>query len=323
MNLSIFPNPSMDRNYVKWEESLDLLTPWECHEGIWFKREDQFAPLGYGGPNGSKMRQLIWYINRYRGGKTHIVTGASVQSPQLSMTAIVGAHYRLPSTQVVYSRPRTLMGHPNPRIAAGFGASFEYARGPYNPIIQARVQELIREDSLVVHYGISLPKDRFSPEEIWKFHDVGARQVAGLPKDLRTLIVPAGSCNTLASVVLGLTRDRGNLERLYTIGIGPDKRAWLEDRLIYAGVDLKLLKGLKWRHHSLHDTGYSSYSDKFTGEAWDGIEFHPTYEAKIWRYLREHSPLEADDKTGLWIVGSAADPRVLDPFMTTRGAVCG
>lgn len=318
---TIFPELSMDRSKVRWEEHLDVLTPWENHSGIWFKMEQEFAPLGYGGPNGSKMRQLIWYVNRFRGGKTHIVTGASIQSPQLSMSAIVGSHYRLPSTQVVYSRPHSLMGHINPRIAAGFGAAFDYAKGPYNPIIQSRVRELTQPDSLVVEYGITLPKERFSPDEVLAFHDVGARQVVGLPAELRTLIVPAGSCNTLASVVLGLTRDRGNLERLYTIGIGPDKRQWLVDRLNYAGVDLKLLKGLKWRHHSLHDSGYSKYSDQFKGEVWDGIEFHETYESKLWRYLREREPLAQDDTTGLWIVGSAADPKVVEPFMTHQGAV--
>ena len=93
MNNSVFPVLGLDRNTVKWEQNLATLTPFENHRGIWFKREDYFAPLGYGGPNGSKMRQLIWYMNRYREGKTHVLTGASIQSPQLSMSAIGGTHF--------------------------------------------------------------------------------------------------------------------------------------------------------------------------------------------------------------------------------------
>jgi len=89
---TVFDIISVDREAVKWESYLASLTPWENKSGVWFKRDDYFAPLGYGGPNGSKMRQLIWYINRFKGNKSHIVTGASIQSPQLSMSAIVGSH---------------------------------------------------------------------------------------------------------------------------------------------------------------------------------------------------------------------------------------
>lgn len=78
---SIFNTFSLDRSVSRWEESLGVLTPWENLDGMWFKREDKFAPLGYGGPNGSKMRQLIHYMNRRRAGKTHVLTGASIQSP--------------------------------------------------------------------------------------------------------------------------------------------------------------------------------------------------------------------------------------------------
>jgi len=105
MNESVFPKHSISRDEIEWEDYLAELTPWQNRQGVWFKRDDYFAPLGYGGPNGSKMRQLIWYVNRFRVGKNHIVTGASIQSPQLSMSAIVGAHYGLPSRQVVYSKP--------------------------------------------------------------------------------------------------------------------------------------------------------------------------------------------------------------------------
>ena len=64
MSQSIFKTLSTDRKVVKWEDYLRHLTPVENHQGVWFKREDYFAPLGYGGPNGSKMRQLIWLCLR-------------------------------------------------------------------------------------------------------------------------------------------------------------------------------------------------------------------------------------------------------------------
>ena len=64
---SVFNKLAINREEVKWENYLATLTPWQNKAGVWFKREDYFAPLGYSGPNGSKMRQLIWYVNRFKG----------------------------------------------------------------------------------------------------------------------------------------------------------------------------------------------------------------------------------------------------------------
>ena len=314
---TIFDELSLDRGLVKWEEHLGSHTPWERRHGIWFKREDYFAPLGYGGPNGSKMRQLIWYINKFRAGKSHIVTGASIQSPQLSMTAIVGAHYGLKARQVVYSQPHTVLKHPNPQIAYGFGAEFEYASGPYNPIIQRKVADLTQPSSLVVEYGITLPIDKYSSDDVRKFHEVGANQTLNIPEDVERLIVPAGSCNSLTSILLGLSRDSHNIKELFTIGIGPEKQDWVAERLQYMGVNSSRSDWpFKWRHHSLHETGFSKYSDHFNGEHYQGINFHPTYEAKMWRWLRQNEPIPEDGKTGFWIVGSAASTKVIEPFYT-------
>lgn len=320
MNDTVFPELSLDRERIRWEEHLGTLTPWENRAGVWFKREDYFAPLGYGGPNGSKMRQLIWYINRYRAGKSHIVTGASVQSPQLSMSAIVGAHYGLRARQVVYSKPETVLTHENTAIAAGFGAVFEYARGPYNPILQRQVADLTQDKSLVVEYGITVPHESHPADDVRKFHEVGANQVRNLPEQVERLIVPAGSCNSLTSVLLGLSRDSKNLKELFTLGIGPSKQDWMRARLKIMGINPDEMP-FRWRHYSLHDAGFSAYSDKFKGESYEGINFHPTYEAKMWRWLRTQEPLAQDDRTGFWIVGSAPSTKVIEPFFTHAEAL--
>jgi len=317
MSTSIFNTLSLDRAESRWEEHLAELTPFENHQGVWFKREDKFAPLGYGGPNGSKMRQLIWYMNKFRDNKTHVLTGASIQSPQLSMSAIVGAHYGLRSRQVVYSKPETVMRHVNPQVAAGFGASFEYANGPYNPILQRKVADLMRDDSLVVEYGITVDHKKYTADMVRKFHEVGAHQVTNLPDSVTRLITPAGSCNSLTSIILGLSRDPKNLQELFTLGIGPDKRPWMLERLAIMGVDVSNLP-FKWRHFSLHDSGYSKYSDHFNGESFDGINFHPTYEGKMIRWLKTNDVVFdlPNDKTAFWIVGSAPDVSVVKPFYT-------
>ena len=324
MSNSVFPTLDINRGNVHWEDHLATLTPFENRNGLWFKREDYFAPLGYSGPNGSKMRQLIWYMNRFRNGKTHVLTGASIQSPQLSMSAIVGAHYGLPSRQVVYSKPESIMRHVNPQVAAGFGTTFEYASGPYNPILQRMVNDLKRDDSLVVEYGITVDHKKYDAEVVRKFHEVGAHQVSNLPDSVTRLIAPAGSCNSLTSIMLGLSRDPKNVQELFTLGIGPDKRPWMLERLAIMGVDVNRLP-FEWKHYSLHDTGYSKYSDHFKGEHYEGINFHPTYEGKMWRWLNAQNVLgnvlPKNDSTAFWIVGSAPSIDVVKPFYTVQGGV--
>lgn len=312
---SIFPTFSIDRSSIHWEDYLDKLTPVENHQGVWFKRDDLFLPLGPGGLGGSKCRQLIWYMNRYKEGKTHVLSGASIQSPQLLMSAIIGAHYGLPSRLVVYSKPSTVLSHPSPRIAAGFGAVFEYANGPYNPILQRKVSELTRPDSLVVHYGITVDHRVYVPSVVQKFHEVGARQVDNIPDEVETLIMPTGSCNSICSVILGLSRNPHDIKTLVAMEIGPDKRDWLRERLAVMGVDMNALP-FKLKYITLHGE-FSKYTDHFK-ETFDGIQFHPVYEAKMWRWLQQNGGIVPDNKTLFWIVGAAPEPRAMEKFFTTK-----
>lgn len=317
---SIFKTLSTDRKVVKWEDYLRHLTPVENHQGVWFKREDYFAPLGYGGPNGSKMRQLIWVMSKNRGGKSHVLSGASVRSPQLSMSAVVGAHYGLQTRLIVgATKPSSIMRHPNPYVAAGFGAHFEYINVAYNPALQREVKRLTRPDSLVVEYGITLDHKLHEPEQVRGFHEVGAHQTANIPDEVTNLIVPAGSCNSLGSILLGLSRDSKNISTLFTVGIGPSKQSWLRERMATIGVDTEKLPFL-WKHFSLHDTGYSTYQD-MVHERFDGIDFHPTYEGKCIRWLKEKGWVNGDDTSMFWIIGSEPKIDVIKPFFTHPEAV--
>ena len=297
------------------------LTPWENPQGFWFKREDKFAPLGYGGPNGSKLRQLIHLFRNHRGNATSVVTGASIQSPQHSMTAFLSAVYGLPSLHVVgATTPETIMRHPNPLIAAGFGATFDYIKVGYNPALQKRVAEIkhaASEPTFEVPYGITLATDLSTPEDLRAFHQVGAAQVANIPEEVKTLIVPAGSCNSLTSVLLGLMTHTNNVERVVSIGIGPSKIGWVRDRLRKMEVDPDRL-AFQWNHTiSLHDSDYAKYGDRMS-ETFAGIDFHPTYEGKMIRWMKEHDLFRAnaDCGYGFWIVGSDSNPEVCRPYYT-------
>ena len=319
MSQTIFPVLSMHREDVCWEEAIWDLTPVENRSGVWFKREDYFAPLGYGGPNGSKLRQLIWLMNRQRTGKTHVLSGASVKSPQLSMSTIVGAHYGLPTRLVIgATTPESAVKHPNVRIAKAFGAELDIIKVAYNPALQRRVRDLAQPDSLVVEYGITMEHTKHPPEDVLLFHRVGASQVRNIPDEVRQLIIPAGSCNSLTSILLGLALYENPVKVLRTYGIGPDKMAWVKARCdilsAVAGVDVwGHAKSLYWSHNNLQDRGFTNYQMEMP-ESWLGIDFHPTYEGKVIRWLKNHENLDLHEGTMFWIIGSKPDPEVILPF---------
>lgn len=310
---SVFPVLALDRERVRWEDHLAALTPVTAGPRHLYKREDAFAPLGYGGINGSKLRQLVWLVDQYRmsGGQAGILTGASVRSPQVSMAAVVGAHYGLPVTVVLgATKPTTARRHEQVAIAAAAGARFAYAKVAYNPALQRSVDALAASRDYHTHfrlpYGISAPAG-LRAAGLRAFHAVGAAQVANLPDSIRTLVVPFGSGNSTAAILYGLATVHrpAQLRRVVLVGVGPSRYLWLQSRLGVLGADLT---GLALEHHDLHAQGFCTYDQRMPG-ALDGIDLHPTYEGKLARYLHAHRDRcgwwwQAEvGETCLWIVG--------------------
>jgi hypothetical protein len=115
--------------------------------------------------------------------------------------------------------------------------------------------------------------------------------------------------------MLGLCQHHTNVTKLVSIGIGPDKVEWTTERLQALGVDTTNLP-FEWSHKiSLHTSKYAEYGDRMP-ESFGGIDFHPTYEGKMIRWLREREALRPDEGLGFWIVGSEAQLEVVRPFYT-------
>ncbi len=240
---SIFPSQSLRRDESAWEDYLGVPTPVEERGHLLYKREDYFAPLGYGGVNGSKLRQLIFLIGRYHreGGRAGVITAASLLSPQLSMTALVARHYGLPAVLVLGgSRPDTAFRAENGAIAAAAGAAFSFIPVGYTPALQRAVRDLHDTPTYQgwyrLRYGITTPEEA-DPFDVEAFHSIGAGQAVNIPRDCRQLVMTAGSCNSCVSVLYGIARGRAvlgddlQLERVLLLGIGPTRLQWIEDRL--------------------------------------------------------------------------------------------
>lgn len=278
------------------------LSPVEERDGRLYKREDLCSlPAGV---NGAKLRACDHLIRQGAAeGRSRVVSAASVLSPQNAMAAILAARYNMRCTVVLGgTTPQTAFKHKSPAMARLAGAEFEFIRVGYNPALQKRAADLVIADPSAywLQYGITTPPSA-SPAAMRAFHQIAADQVVNLPDTVRTLVVPFGSGNTAAGVLMGLNQHRPrDLERIVLVGIGPDRRRWLADRFERMGVS-----PARYQHLDLHGSGYATYSDRMPGQA-DGIVLHPTYEGKVVRYLDEKAPswwVRRDGTTCLWIVG--------------------
>lgn len=331
---------SLDHAQVQWENHLRDLTPVEEVGGIFFKREDRFAPLGYGGINGSKLRQCIWLVSNYKkdlGARAvGIVSGASVKSPQLSMGAAVAKHFDLRCLLVIGSGGARVMEHENVALAAWFGAEFYVEKIAYNPGLQKRVRDLLATPTLREHfqleYGITV--DSTDDRRVERFHALGAWQVSNIPPEVETLVLPAGSCNSCTSVLYGIARERPKrLKNVLLFGIGPTRLDFIEQRLgaieRQTGMEIRRLFRREYHshpdlakahnvgvspsapyrmvHYDLHATKFVDYQDEMPYRL-QGIEFHPTYEGKVMTYLTLHgNQFREFWKSGramFWIIGS-------------------
>jgi 1-aminocyclopropane-1-carboxylate deaminase/D-cysteine desulfhydrase-like pyridoxal-dependent ACC family enzyme len=282
----------------------DELTPWELRNGMWYKREDHHRNRY--GVNGSKFRVCRHMLTQaILAGYDHVVSAQATASPQSSICATLAEELGLKCTIVIgASKPETAIKHSNVAIAIAAGAELDTGcRVAYNGVMQPYARALAeRLGAWQLPYAIS-PPETASPEELRAFLRVGAAQVANLPPERETLVVPFGSGNTTAGVLYGLSQLRPRrLKRVVLVGVGPDRTEWLYNRLGKVGVSRHDLGPIE--HMPLHPW-FAVYSDLMP-ETIDDIVMHPTYEGKVVRFLNSAKPewwTARDGSTGFWIVG--------------------
>jgi 1-aminocyclopropane-1-carboxylate deaminase/D-cysteine desulfhydrase-like pyridoxal-dependent ACC family enzyme len=284
------------------------LTPVELRNGRFYKREDLHRNDQYG-VNGAKFRACRFLMGRaVEAGATSVVSASSVLSPQAAMAGVLAEEFGLDCTLVLgASKPETAPKHVSVKIAMDAGATLNLeSKVAYNPVIQQAGNKLAKElGAWQLPYGITTEANA-PAEEVEAFLEVGGRQVANLPREVETLVIPFGSGNTAAGVFYGLARfapTDSNLKRVVLIGVGPDRLAWVTDRLAKVGVRLAELP-VEVQHIPLHGW-YADYGDRMPETA-DDIVMHPTYEGKVVRFLNG-AGMEwwdaRDGKTCMWIVG--------------------
>ena len=308
-----------------WGDLLYDLTPVEQHESMYFKRDDKFAPKGYGNINGAKLRQCIYLVDKWVKEENiqGVVSGSVSQSPQHAFISEICRHYGIGC--VITHSKKNIADSLYLNIAAKNGSKLVWQKVGYAKTLGAIAKRML--DVLPNHKfletNITLDEKHNSWADIAAFHRIGAEQVKNIPTHVDKLVIPCGSCNSVTSILLGLVLfPKPNIKEIHLMGIGnhgSNNIGYIEDRLseivdeldldvnVYDVFDfgyvLDRSKRHAMQHHNLNGSGFCSYTDTMQEKA-GSIIFHPRYEGKCIRYMKQNLSYLWNEKTLFWIVGS-------------------
>ena len=280
------------------------LTPVDSLAGIWFKRDDLFAPFGVGSVNGGKLRQGAFLLAQAKEeGFNRVITGCSLISPQGPMIAAAAKHFGMDCI-VLYggTKEENLAKNHMPRLVKHFGAEIEIAKSGRANVLLHYARQIATKKDFIVQYGMN-SKD---PKHLEAFYDTTANQVQNLPDNLDNLFITCGSGITSAGVLYGLVKHGKQVNQVWLLGTAPNRKNKVIDRL----ATLAMNTGVKcWNIHFNYIDLYAdgmTYEKRVEGVQYAGIKMHPTYEAKSFQWLlKNQENIGVKGKNNcFWIVGS-------------------
>lgn len=318
---TIFPERTIDRDKIRWEDYLYHLTPVEKHGDVHWKREDKFAPLGYHGVNGSKMRQCLWLVKQWHDqGFRGVISGSVVGSPQHPFISTITRHFKMGCLIVTGSKH--YHKHTNMVLAQRMGAQFYVTNIGYARALESKCFKLQDKlpDHAVLETNITVDEKRNPPSRIEAFHRIGAEQSKNIPDNIKYMFIPAGSCNSIVSILYGIALFRPkSLEKVFVMGIGNngskdigyvDRRLKMISQVIGQDVhsmfDWEGSNGIEMCHYDINGSGFCKYEDWLPFNH-AGIALHPRYEGKVMNYIENRKEEFApywNDNTLFWIVGN-------------------
>lgn len=271
------------------------LTPVQEIAGMYFKRDDLFAPFGKGGVNGGKLRQCMMLVEaalRQKPDMNGIITYCSIHSPQGPITAATAKYFRLPCIVGYGGTNRlSLATESMSRLAMSYGASVEViAKSGRHNVLKQKAEELAQRGRMfVVQYGINL--DDYGEVLLGAV----AEQVQNIPDHLNDLYITCGSGITASGVIIGIDRYGKDVKNIHLIATAFDRQEKVRATLRRYGVTRNFI------YHDLFHTAGFVY-EKQQKMRVGGLKLHPQYEAKTMKYLVEHN-LNTENAL-FWIVGA-------------------
>ena len=276
------------------------LTPVEKHGDYYFKRDDLYRPFPWSPVNGSKLRQCELLVQKNtEKARRGIVTGTSVLSPQAAITASVAKANGFPC-MVMYGGTTIEALHKKKyaKLCFELGAVVEVvSRSGFQAVLTSKANEMAERDGLLhIRYGFDLMNN------LDVFVNSVAKQASNIPDNVENIVVTVGSSITILGILCGIARYGLHVKNVYGIGCAPNR----QEKIRHYSEAIEYETGLVVPLHVLrYIDAFNTLSgykyEQTMKESYHGINFHPRYEAKTFRWLRQQK-LEGD--TLMWITGS-------------------
>jgi 1-aminocyclopropane-1-carboxylate deaminase/D-cysteine desulfhydrase-like pyridoxal-dependent ACC family enzyme len=270
----------------------NMLTPIEEYNGIYFKRDDKFAPYPDLPINGGKVRQAIALIEdnldliKTKYNNT-VLTITSVNSPQGLIISKVCKEYGV-HTILGIGATNTPDKHPLIKGAKNNGADVVIlSKLGFNSALYAEATRKFGNNYFIVLFGINASNNKNA------IIDTTADQVENI-LDVDYLIVPMGSALTMLGIFTGIKKFKKNIGKIIGVQI--------------AGIDRSKVFFPMCKYYTFEQVLYKKYPySKHLKIKFSDTEYlDPVYEAKAYDWMMDN---ELKGSKLFWIVGNTTDIR--------------
>jgi len=248
------------------------------NEDLYLKRGDLWKKHG---TIGGKAK-ACWIIVKNEKDLKGLVTGGSVQSPQVNIVSTIAKHFNIP---VHIHVPKRVKSNISKEVyqAAQYEKCTIYGhssqKGRQNNLSRYAKQDAERNGFLFIPFAMD---DPITVES-------NAEETNNIPTNIKSIVVPTGSGMSLIGIMQGLQK-RNMTPTVYAVCAGGDAK--VRRRLNKYCSNLKNLQIIKW------DGEYDEYVNASIGQ----IELDGIYEGKAWQWYKEHEK-EIEKPVLFWIVG--------------------
>ena len=275
------------------------LTPVEKRGDYYFKRDDLYQPFDFSPVNGSKLRQCQLLIKKNIDiAKNGVITGTSVLSPQAAIVSACAKEMNIPC-HVLYGGTtfESLSKKKYPAHCLELGARIEIvSKSGFTSVLTSKSTQMAEENNwFQVRYGMDLI------ENMDVFLESVAEQVQNIPDNLDNLVITVGSSITLLGVLVGISKYGKKVGNLYGIGCAPNRMDKIHhySSAIHEETGLILPMDIIKYVDAFNEQKGFKYENTMK-ESYEGITFHPRYEAKTFHWLKQQHLAGA---TLMWITG--------------------
>jgi hypothetical protein len=283
------------------------LAPVEQRGRVWFKREDVV------GGKGRRLRYMLGTYAAACGGPYGMIVATPAASSIPAYVAREGKRLGWPVKAIagVDSLERARQIRPF-AVAEALGAEVIAAgAGQHGWRRERERRRQLERHPTYFNVPPGVNPNQSEPSWLRRFYMCSAGQVLNLPEGIETLIIPCGGGNAAAAILLGLAFYHEGPTPHVVLGLmGHDKhgkmRTTPEQRILAAldGVPSAVEifnRAERWPVYPQSDYGRPQRAEC------DGLQLHPHYEAKLWRFLTEQHPGLVSDRTCFWVVDGEPD----------------